>query len=235
MLLLHGFLSCRAQWALNRERLGERFHLIIVELMGHGSSDAPHEPEWYGPDHVLAELERIRVEHQVDRWWVCGQSLGGAIATKYALLHPDRAVGLIFTNSRAAFGIARPGIQKIIPDSISSTREVGVHPINATRLPDAIKERLVDAADATPLHVVRLVSSHRDSWRSVDQLTELSVPALLVNGRWEKAFQQTLEEVKDTISHVAIVDLEGGHAINIEQAAGFDAAVLDFVTEHTSS
>lgn len=232
MLLLHGFLSCGAQWDLNRERLGERFRLIIVELMGHGSSDTPPESDWYGPDHVLSELERIREEHEVDRWWVCGQSLGGAIATRYALANPDRSLGLVFTNSRAAFGIARPGIRQIIPDTIGSTREISVHPINATRLPEAIKERLVAAADATPLHVVDLVSSHRNAWRSVDQMTELTIPVLLVNGRWEKAFQRTLDEVRDSIGHIEIVDLEGGHAINIEQAAGFDAAVLEFTERH---
>jgi pimeloyl-ACP methyl ester carboxylesterase len=229
LLLLHGFLSCGAQWDLNRERLGERFRLIVVELMGHGRSDAPDESSWYGPDHVLAELERIRIDHGVDRWWVCGQSLGGAIAARYALTHPDRALGLVFTNSRAAFGIARPGVRQIIPDVISSTREISVHPVNATRLPDAVKDRLVAAADATPLHVAKLISSHRDAWRSVDQMVDLTIPTLLVNGRWEKAFQRALEEVRETISHVEIVDLEGGHAINIEQAEGFDAAVLDFV------
>ncbi len=234
LLLLHGFLSCAAQWDLNRERLGERFRLIIVELMGHGSSDAPEESHWYGPDHVLSELERIRAEHDIDRWWVCGQSLGGAIATRYALTHPEQVLGLVFTNSRAAFGIARPGIRQIIPDEISSTRDISVHPINASRLPESVKDRLVAAADATPLHVVRLVTGHRDSWRSVDQMTELTAPTLLVNGRWEKAFQQTLDDVRDTISHIEIVDLEGGHAINIEQAAAFDAAVLAFIDKHSS-
>ena len=229
LLLLHGFLSCAAQWDLNRERLGEHFRLIIVELMGHGRSDTPEERQWYAPEHVLTELERIRIDHAIEQWWVCGQSLGGAIATRYALTHPERALGLAFTNSRAAFGIARPGVSQIIPDSLSSTRDISVHPINATRLPEAVKDRLVAAADATPLHVVRLATSHRDSWRSVDQMGELTIPTLLVNGRWEKAFQKTLDEVRDKIGHVEIVDLEGGHAINIEQAQGFDAALIDFI------
>ena len=228
MLLLHGFLSCAAQWDLNRQRLGERFQLVIVELMGHGSSDAPRASQWYGPDHVLSELERIRTEHDIERWWVCGQSLGGAITTRYALRHPQHTLGLVFTNSRAAFGIARPGVQAIVPDNIASTREISVHPINATRLPEAVKHRLVAAADATPLHVVDFVTGHRDSWRSVDQMAELQMPVLLVNGRWEKAFQRTLDDVRDAIGHIEIVDLEGGHAINIEQAAAFDAAVLEF-------
>lgn len=237
LLLLHGFLSCAAQWDLNRDRLGDRCRLIIVELMGHGGSDAPFENEWYSPAHVLTELERIRHDHEIDRWWVCGQSLGGAIATRYVLANPDRALGLVFTNSRAAFGIERPGVsvRQVVPDDLTSTREITVHPIRASRLPDDVKQRLVEAADATPLHVARLVTSHRDAWRSVDEMGALTVPAMLVNGRWEKAFQQTLDQVRGSIGHIEIVDLEGGHAINIEQAEAFDRAVLDFIDRHASA
>lgn len=234
LLLLHGFLSCAAQWDLNRERLGECFRLIIVELMGHGRSDIPDDAVFCRPGHVLAELERIRIEHDIDRWWVCGQSLGGAIATRYALAHPEKTRGLVFTNSRAAFGITRPGVsgRQIIPDDMTSTREITVHPINATRLPAALKERLVAAADAVPVRVAKLVSGQRDAWKSVDEMGGLTMPVLLVNGRWEKAFQQTLDQVRHAISHIEIVDLEGGHAINIEQAEAFDATVLDFVARH---
>ena len=82
------------------------------------------------------------------------------------------------------------------------------------------------------LHVAKLVTGHRDSWRSVDQIAELTMPALLINGRWEKAFQATLDEVRDKLGNLEIVDLEGGHAINIEQAAAFDAALLAFAADH---
>lgn len=234
LLLLHGFLSCEAQWDLNRERLGEHCRLIIVELMGHGHSDRPQEDSFYRPDYVLAELDRIRRDHDIERWWVCGQSLGGAIATRYALQHPEATAGLIFTNSRAAFGIDRPGVsgRQIIPDDMASTRDITVHPIHATRLPDKVKTKLVAAADATPFHVVRSVTGQRDSWKSVDEMRELSMPVMLVNGRWEKAFQRTLDQVRDAIGDIEIVDLEGGHAINIEQAEGFDNAVLGFVDRH---
>lgn len=237
LLLVHGFLSCAAQWDLNRERLGERFRLIIVELMGHGRSDTPHEAGWYAPAHVLAELERIRMEHDVEQWWVCGQSLGGAIATRYALQHTDRTLGLVFTNSRAAFGIGRPQAsgRPIVPDNMTTTRDITVHPINASRLPEPIKGRLVAAADATPLHVTRCVISQRDAWKSVDEMHTLTMPVLLVNGRWEKAFQEILDRVREAIAHIEIVDLEGGHAINIEQADGFDEAVLTFTGRHMIS
>lgn len=237
LLLIHGFLSSNAQWDLNRDRLGRTFRLVMVELMGHGRSDTPDDREAYGPRHVLTELERIREHLGIHRWWACGQSLGGAIATRYCLAHPERARGLIFTNTRAAFGIGRPGVtadQSRPLAEITSTREIRVHPIYATRLPGHVRARLIAAADTTPLHVTRHATSHRDSWRSVDQMPNLEVPVMLVNGRWESAFQASLEEARAAITNIEIVDLEGGHAINIEQADAFNHAVLTFVDRHGS-
>lgn len=237
LLLIHGFLSSNVQWDLNRDQLGRTFRLIMVELMGHGRSDTPDDQDAYGPAHVLTELERIREHFDIDRWWTCGQSLGGAIATRYCLTHPERALGLIFTNTRAAFGIGRPGVttEGVPPlTEIESTREIRVHPIYATRLPGHLKERLIAAADTTPLHVTRHATSHRDSWRSVEQMPNLEVPVMLVNGRWESAFQASLDEARAAITNIEIVDLEGGHAINIEQADAFNHAVLTFVERHDS-
>ena len=102
MVLVHGFLSSNAQWDLNRDELGKHYRLLMVELLGHGRSDAPDDPDAYGIDALLAELESIRIERHIETWWVCGQSLGGAISILYCLAHPERVRGLVFTNTRAA-------------------------------------------------------------------------------------------------------------------------------------
>jgi pimeloyl-ACP methyl ester carboxylesterase len=227
MLLVHGFLSCNAQWDLNRDALGHRHRLIMVELMGHGASGAPRDVEAYAPANVVAELERIRTDLAIARWWVCGQSLGGAVAMRYCLTHQDAVLGLVFTNSRAVFGIERRGVAADAPP-ISDARDLPIHPNNATRLPGPLKAKLVAAADAMPLHAVRNVIAHRTRWESIDQLGRLHVPVLLVNGRWEKAFQPFVQVAQDNISDLTLVNLEGGHAINVEQADGFNAALLSF-------
>src|SRR3954471_6390055 len=198
MLMIHGLLSGNAQWDPNRDALGRELRMIMVELPGHGRSAAPDAAEDYRAGRILAELERVRSDAGVDRWWVCGQSLGGAVALRYCLVHPDRVLGLILTNTRAAFGVDRPDDDRAAsraardprPRSMpASTRDLPLHPINATRLPPDVKARLVDAADAVPLHAVGHFAFQLDAWSSSDQLSRLRVPVLLVNGRWEKLFQ----------------------------------------------
>ena len=233
MLLVHGFLSSNAQWDLNREELGKQYRLLMVELVGHGQSSAPDNAEDYGIDSLVAELEAIREAHQVETWWVCGQSLGGAISILYCLTHPGRVRGLIFTNTRAAFGIKREGVSSNggVPPTITSTRDLPVHPINAKRLPEGIKQRMVEAADAMTVAATNQFLARRHSWKSTARMAELAMPVLLVNGRWESAFQEFVDQAADLIPKLQVVSLEGGHAINAEQPEQFNAAVITFISD----
>ena len=236
LLMVHGFLSSNAQWDLNRQALGERYRLVMVELVGHGHSVAPHEADGYTAEAHCDEFERIRQDHGIETWWVCGQSLGGAITIHYALAHPERLRGLIFTNSRAAFGIKRTGVsQDPATDrpKIGSTRDLPIHPMNATRLDEQIKARMVAAADAMPLHAVEQFLSRRHTWKSTHRMAELAMPVLLVNGRWEKSFQPFVEQAEESIGDLQVVTLEGGHAINAERPEEFNAAVIDFITQRS--
>ena len=232
MVLVHGFLSSNAQWDLNRDELGKHYRLLMVELLGHGRSDAPDDPDAYGIDALLAELESIRIERHIETWWVCGQSLGGAISILYCLAHPERVRGLVFTNTRAAFGIKREGVSSNggEPPTITSTRDLPVHPINATRLPEVIKQRMVEAADAMTVAATNQFLARRHTWKSTERMAELAMPVLLVNGRWEKAFQEFVEQAEDLIPHLQVVSLECGHAINAEQPEQFDQAVIKFIS-----
>lgn len=229
LLLVHGFLSSAVQWDLNRAELGEHYRLIIVELPGHGRSPVPAQPHGYSVDALVAGFEQVRLDHGIDTWWVCGQSLGAGIAIQYCLARPGNVDGLIFTNSRAAFGIKRQGLQ---PD-LSSTRDLSIHPVNAKRLEPAIRDRMVAAADAMSIEAVQRFIERRHTWSSVERMSELTMPVLLVNGRWESAFQPHVETVREVIAHVQIVDVEGGHAINAEQPLAFNTAVIEFISRHT--
>ncbi len=226
--MLHGFLSSTAQWDLNVSALGGRHPLILVDLPGHGASPDPVSAAACAPSAIVADLERIRRDERVDRWIVCGQSLGGAVGLCYALAYSEHVSGVVFTNTRAAFGVGRGSAGSPIPDDLRTIRDIGVHPVHATRLPEPLSARLIDEADRVTVDTARFVATHRSSWRSVDRLGELPMPVLLVNGRWESGFQPCVDEARRRIADLTVVDLEGGHAINVEQAAAFDTAVLEW-------
>ena len=103
LLMVHGFLSSRAQWMPNIEALSEKATPVVVELLGHGRSGGPKSPDAYHPDEYVKMFEEIRRRLGIDTWFVCGQSLGACLTLRYALTHPDRINAQIFTNTVAGF------------------------------------------------------------------------------------------------------------------------------------
>ncbi len=91
-LFLHGFAASSFTWRHWTDALGERGHLVLVDLKGHGLAPPPPDLE-FGPE-VQAELVHDLVrELGLHRLTVLGHSLGGGVALLAALRlldGPDR-------------------------------------------------------------------------------------------------------------------------------------------------
>lgn len=241
MLMVHGFLSSRSQWRVNLPALRRVSHPVLLELLGHGRSPAPEDPMPYAVASYIAAFEAIREGLGAERWVICGQSFGAGLAIQYAIEHPSRVMGLIFTNSISALSPkgdpersqAQAERTKLIEEGGKQALEaLRIHPRHAKRFPEAIKAEMVaDAERIAPEGILRSIALTSPDLSIAHRLGEVTVPALLVNGTWEKRFQPMRAKVAAELPGVRIVDLEGGHSINIEAAEGFDRAVTRFVEE----
>lgn len=239
MVFLHGFLSSRAQWKPNLARLKTFVRPVLVELLGHGRSPSPTHDEAYKVENYLAAFESIRQRLDQDRWIVCGQSFGAGPVTHYALAYPERTMGLVITNTLAALSpsgdpsrseMQRERIKNVTAQGRVALEALRIYPSHAKRLPeDAKAEMVADAARIQPDSVLR-------SWRVTspqltlgDRIDELKVPVLLVNGIWEKRFQPLAVAARARLPSMQVVELAGGHSINMEAPDGFTDAVSEFV------
>jgi len=57
----------------------------------------------------------------------------------------------------------------------------------------------------------------------------------MVNGLQENGFQPLLEGIKLLLQSLKVVDLDGGHSINIEAALSFNEVVKHFMTAGSES
>lgn len=86
-------------WLHQVRALRPRFQVIAPDFPAHGASAAPDDPAAYSEAafarHALALLDSLNIE----RAFVVGHSMGGAIALKIAIEHPERMRGLLITNT----------------------------------------------------------------------------------------------------------------------------------------
>jgi 2-succinyl-6-hydroxy-2,4-cyclohexadiene-1-carboxylate synthase len=245
LLLVHGFLSSRAQWRPNLAALKQHVRPVIVELWGHGRSPVPEDPAAYRVTSYIDAFEAIRRELGVDRWVVCGQSFGAGLTIRYAHSHPAHVVGQIFTNSVSA--LSAPGEREsdakrllwadaLERDGHSAIEALRFHPRFATRFASEVKrEMLEDAALIQPAAIANAIRYTTPQLSVVDCLGELTAPSLLVNGLWERPFQPLRDRAAKLLPSLAIVDLEGGHSINVEAPAAFNDAVARFAAKYTKA
>jgi 2-succinyl-6-hydroxy-2,4-cyclohexadiene-1-carboxylate synthase len=245
LLLVHGFLSSRAQWRPNLAALKQHVRPVIVELWGHGRSPVPEDPAAYRVTSYVDAFEEIRRDLGADRWLVCGQSFGAGLTIRYAHSHPTHVIGQIFTNSLSALsapGERDGGVDLMArADALEKGGRAAIealrfHPRFSTRFASEVKqEMLEDAALIQPTAIANAIRYTTPLLSVVDCLGELKAPSLLVNGLWERPFQPLRDRAAKLLPSLAIVDLEGGHSINVEAPAPFNDAVAGFAAKYPAA
>ncbi len=120
LLLIHGWGMHGGMWGGVAERLAEHFRVLAVDLPGHGYSKTgkgeegrgkgqdpvspfPLLPSPFSMDAIVDELSAQFSEPLT----VCGWSLGGQIALRWAMLHPQQVRRLALVASTPCF-VRRP-------------------------------------------------------------------------------------------------------------------------------
>lgn len=243
LLLIHGFLSSRAQWQPNLAALSAVCRPVVMELYGHGRSPSPTDASRYQTTSYASAIDSIRETLGADTWFVCGYSLGAAISIRYALSHPQRIRGHVFTNSASAFAEprladawranARESAQRIRDGGEVAVERIAVHPRHAKRLPKVLHRALVaDASRLDPEGIAKAMEQTMPTASVRADLHTNAKPALLVCGRFEKRFAAHRAYAEATMPRLAIADVDSGHAVNMTAAEAFNAAVAAFIAAH---
>ena len=110
LVLIHGYGSSTYSWKDVFEPLSQSFRVIAVDLKGFGFSSKPDGDYSRRAQAmlVLSLLESL----QIEKAWLCGNSMGGEVALNAALLNPERVAGLILIDSG---GVAVAGSGSLAP------------------------------------------------------------------------------------------------------------------------
>src|SRR3954447_14695088 len=96
VVLLHAqLMPRRMHQPLARHLAAAGFHVVTLDLLGHGRSDRPDDPLVYSMTAFAEQVVALLDELEVDQAVVGGTSLGANVSLEVAAMAPERLRGLI--------------------------------------------------------------------------------------------------------------------------------------------
>lgn len=207
LVLLHGFFGDRSTWhaAGHVGLLADQFRLVLIDLIGHGGSDAPPDPARCQMDEHAHDVVAVLDSLGVDRAAVWGASMGGRVGFHLMTRFPDRLAALIAGGAHACTVQADPAE---LERETALLREQGTAPFAASMEPDWMRE-VVLRADGRALAAQALADAAGQG--APPELGSAPVPVLLLAGERDPRLD-LIRATGDRLSRAEVVVLPGcGH------------------------
>lgn len=245
VLFLHGFTGRGADWSPVLRHVQAAGHrTVVVDLLGHGRSDAPAEPARHAIERQAVDLAAILRGLGTVPVVIVGYSLGARLALRLATSDPTVVRGLILESPSAGIPDARERSTRATADErlavqlerdglTSFMDDWEALPMFAQerRLPEAAqarirRDRLRNRADG-------LAASLRGAGQGVmepleGRLKQIRCPALVIAGAADTVGVERAVAVARRIPSVRMLILpERGHAPHREAPLRFRQILLD--------
>jgi len=92
VIILHGLLGSLDNWQSIAKKLAEKFQVYIIDQRNHGKS--PHTDD-FNYKLLSQDLLEFLQQHQIDKAFIIGHSMGGKTAMTFAFEHADKVEKLI--------------------------------------------------------------------------------------------------------------------------------------------
>jgi pimeloyl-ACP methyl ester carboxylesterase len=244
LVLVHGFGASAADWDAWAKRLGDTFRIIAPDLPGHGLTRAPKGYQG-GPDSQVATVEAMAAALKLPRFVIAGNSMGGGVAWRYALAHPERLNGLVLVDA-AGWPPAKAQKQGAIMFRLLAnpvTRGIIKNLDNSALVKQGLEAALIDKSLATPALVKRYsdfsrAPGHRDilvgrpragsaDIATPERLSVIDTPTLVMVGADDRVIPGTDgKRFADAIHGAALIVYPGVGHVPMEQIPDRSAADL---------
>ena len=97
VILIHGLYSNgKMNWDMpgTSALLAKHFQVVTLDCRGHGLSDKPEAADAYGIN-MVEDVVRLMDHLKIPKTRVAGYSMGGMIAMKLAVTHPERVTSIV--------------------------------------------------------------------------------------------------------------------------------------------
>jgi pimeloyl-ACP methyl ester carboxylesterase len=253
-LLLHGFSNEAHIWDDLAPVLVPHYRVLALDQRGHGDSDADPEGR-YDFESMARDVEAVCEALGIERLVVCGHSMGGRVAMRFAGRNPERLAGLVIVDvgpeldDRGVSRISAEAVrQEPVFDSVEQYAELLSRNYPAAR-PQAIarmaRHELRERPDGRFEPKLRLdMAKLRESQTPEEAetfaaeetkilwgiLEKVACPSLVVRGAASDVLSpEVADRMEETLAQGELVVIpQAGHSVMTDNPDAFCAAVSRF-------
>ena len=247
VIVLHGFTGSARSLEPLTTRLASDFRVIVPDLVGHGRSASPADPDAYSVDSMVRQVLGIADVLGGATFHLVGYSMGGRVALTLGCgaAHRLRSLTLIGATAGIAGADARAErraldeerARLIEADLAAFVEEWMANPLFAGQ--SRLGPEFLTEARTQRLQQDRagLAASLRAAGTGVmrpvhDRLGQCTMPTLLLVGQEDEKFVAVARELSARLPRSSTAVIPGaGHAAHLEQPDAVAARVREFVTE----
>ena len=245
LIFAYGLGGNTTEWAGQIPAFSQNYRFMVWDPRGHGQSDSPPNLDQYGSGNSAYDLLALLDHLGIEKAHVGGLSMGGGIATRFALLFPHRTAALIIIDSASASGLPTPPaalrmrhriVELALTEGMGAVADYSIrHNPNISRTANsgpegerAVRE-MYAALDPVGYAHSTLATVHAQF--DPDILSAIRAPTLVLSGDEDPALQACkLIHQKINGSQLKIIP-NAGHLSNLDQPQAFNQAILTFLAK----
>jgi proline-specific peptidase len=263
LLVLHGGPGSGHDYLEPLEKLAKDRPVIFYDQLGCGKSDRPDGRSLWRMERFLEELDEVREALNLKKVHLFGQSWGGMLAIEYMLTRPQGVASLILADSCASMPQLKKEIKRLmsqLPERIIATLErfeatgdfrnpeyrtavtefYKRHVYRLSKIPDCLLHTMENLKDNPVYETMNgpnelVITGNLRDWDRTDQLAKLSVPALILAGRYDEVTPVCSETLHQGLADSQIVIFEeSSHLPHIEEQEKYLSTVSGFLSQADS-
>jgi L-proline amide hydrolase len=263
LLLLHGGPGGAHDYM---ESIGELARggrrVIMYDQLGCGKSPVPSNPDMWTIELFVEEVDVVRQALGLERLHILGQSWGGMLGMEYALTQPEGVESMVICDSPARMNLWVEEANRLraeLPPDVQATllehEQAGTtddpayeeaclvfYNRHVCRVPWS--ESVTRSFAQMPNEVYMTMNGPSEfhcigtlrTWDVTPRLEEITIPTLVISGRYDEATPRISQEVSDGIPGSQwVLFEESSHMPHEEEPERFRQVVGDFLAQREAA
>ncbi|MDY6930313.1 MAG: alpha/beta hydrolase [Halobacteriota archaeon] len=232
LILIHGAGNSHMNFKPQFDLLGDKYHVVAIDLPGHGRSGIPKDTKKISIEWYSRILKRFLEVMGINKATLIGHSMGGAISMQYALEYPQNVECLVLVSTGAKLGVS-PVLFSILRSDFKRAIENEYETRSAKRIdPKLLKEVKEASLLCDPdVGVADFEACNRFDIR--DKITDIESPTLIIGADDDKVHPLFWSEfLHGNIKDSELKIFSGDFLYTLEKPSEVNDTISNFLGRH---